>query len=129
MTPSVNLDLNGRNDLTYTITTQGATYQNDAIEASVIIDILVGFETEPDDFIVIEPSAPIEGSVYMQAAPSPDSRNGIDVELRLELSDGTFNHYSYSTTDKDEAIRLLLDYWGRQRLPDWTNWTDITDQF
>ncbi|MFC3804329.1 hypothetical protein [Cohnella sp. GCM10012308] len=119
----------GQNDLTYTITTQGATYQNDAIEASVIIDILVGFETDPDDFIVLEPSAPIGGSVYMQAIPTPDEDGGFSVELRLEHADGTFSHYSYSTTDKDEAIRMCLDYWGMQKLPDLSGWEDVTDQF
>lgn len=129
MNSTVHPEFNDRNDVTYTITTQGATYENEAIEASLIVDIMAGFEQEPDDFIVIEPSIPIGGSVYLQAAPSPESDSAIDVELRLERNDGTFNHYGYSTTDKDEAIRMFLDYWGLQKLPDWTEWTDITDQF
>ncbi|SFB22653.1 hypothetical protein SAMN05216312_104573 [Cohnella sp. OV330] len=129
MNSTVNPEFNDRNDVTYTLTTQGAAYENEAIEASLIVDIMAGFEQEPDDFIVIEPNIPIGGSVYLQAAPSPEADGGISVELRLERNDGTFNHYSYSTTDKDEAIRMLLDYWGIQKLPDLTEWTDIADQF
>ncbi|MDI4645193.1 hypothetical protein [Cohnella hashimotonis] len=129
MTPSVNLGLNGANDVTYTITTQGATYPNEAIEASVIVDIVTGFETDLDDFIVLEPSAPVGESVYMQAVPSPEAGEGFTVELRLEHADGAFRHYSYSTTDKNEVIRMCLDYWGMQKLPDLKVWEDITDQF
>ena len=65
----------------------------------------------------------------MQAVPSGDAENGITVELRMDHPDGTFNHYSYSTADADEVIAMFLAYWGSQKLPDWTSWNDITDQF
>jgi hypothetical protein len=41
----------------------------------------------------------------------------------------SFKHYSYATPDTGEVIELFLQYWGHQKLPDWSEWTDITDQF
>lgn len=129
MSESANLSSAGRNDVTYTITTQYATFNNDAIEASRITDIIEGFNTAPDDFIVVVPSAPVGESSYMQASPARDAQNSIIVELRLDYADQSFKHYSYQTTDRSQVIRMFLDYWGLQKLPDWTSWADITDQF
>ncbi len=120
--------LNGHT-LTYTVRTQGPTYYNDAIEASLLTDIIGGFDDDPEDFIVLEPSAPIGESIYLQAIPAKDDQNSVIVELRLEYADQSFKHYSYQTTDKAEVMRMFLDYWGVQKLPEWTTWTDITDQF
>lgn len=65
----------------------------------------------------------------MQAFPLRESVNGINIELRLDNPDGSFKHYSYSTTDIGGVITMFLEYWGLQKLPDWTGWIDITDQF
>ncbi|NBD27203.1 hypothetical protein [Paenibacillus glycinis] len=129
MRASTDLSFAGHRGVTYTITTQGATYANEAIEASLIRELIGGFELDPNDFIVIDPSVLIEGSSYMQAVPSGDAENGIAVELRLDHPDGSFKHYSYSTGDVEEVMTMFLAYWGLQKLPDWTGWRDITDQF
>ncbi|WP_240419531.1 hypothetical protein [Paenibacillus periandrae] len=129
MSESANLSPVDRNDVTYTISTQNVTYQNDAIEASLITDIIEGFAADPDDFIILDPSAPVGESSYIQACPAQDALNSIIVELRLNYADQSFKHYSYQTPDKGQVIRMFLNYWGLQKLPDWTHWTDITDQF
>jgi hypothetical protein len=126
---TANASSTANNYVTYTVRTQGPTYYNDAIEASLISDIIWDFETEYNDFIVVEPNVPIEACAYMQAIPAHDDQNSVIVELRLEYDDASFKHYSYQTTDKEEVIRMFLDYWGSQKLPEWTSWTDITDQF
>lgn len=114
--------------VSYTIRTQNATFINEAIEASVITDIINDFVSDDNDFIVIEPSSLMKGSMYMQAIASPDTPGAIMVELRMQHDDESFTHYSYET-DTAEAIRLFLDYWGTQQLPVLDNWTDVSDQF
>ncbi|WP_405108867.1 hypothetical protein MHH28_30145 [Paenibacillus sp. FSL K6-1217] len=112
----------------YTISTQYETYANYEIEASLITDIVNGFADDPDDFIVIDPSTPVEGSLYMQAAPLRHTPRSIVVELRLGYPDGSFRHFSRQIEDRDSVIRMLLDYWGLQKLPAYSTWSDITDE-
>ncbi|MEK4854205.1 hypothetical protein NST04_30515 [Paenibacillus sp. FSL H7-0756] len=125
---TVNSGTDNSSNVTYTISTQYETYANYAIEASLITDIVNGFADDPDDFIVIDPSVPVEGSLYMQAAPVRHTPHSIVVELRLGYPDGSFRHFSRLMTDRVSVIRLLLDYWGMQQLPDYFTWSDVTDE-
>ena len=125
---TLNSSADNSSGVTYTISTQYETYANDAIEASLITDIVNGFADDPDDFIVIDPSAPVEGSLYMQAAPVRHTPRSIVVELRFGYPDGSFRHFSLLTTDRISVIRMLLDYWGLQQLPAYSTWSDVTDE-
>ncbi|WP_157685463.1 hypothetical protein [Paenibacillus donghaensis] len=116
------------NGAKYTISTQQATYNNDAIEAALITDIIEDLYPESNDFIVILPDAPVGGSLYMQAIPG-DTPSSTIVEIRLSFADQPFKHYNYQTADRSQVIRMFLDYWGQQKLPALDQWTDITDQF
>ncbi|WP_246608314.1 hypothetical protein [Paenibacillus agaridevorans] len=127
MSEITNAPQEGGRTLTYRITSQWANFENEAINASLITDIILALDA--DDFIVLDPSEPVEGSSYLQAATAEGDGNGFVVELRLVNDDGTFKHYGYSTVDSNEVIRMFLQYWGEQKLPDWSNWTDMTDQF
>ncbi|WP_340022011.1 hypothetical protein MHI24_23900 [Paenibacillus sp. FSL K6-1096] len=124
----LNSSTDNSSDVTYTISTQYETYANYAIEASLITDIVNGFADDPDDFIVIEPSVPVERSLYMQAAPVRHTPHSIVVELRFGYPDGSFRHFSRLMTDRVSVIRMLLDYWGLQLLPAYSNWSDMTDK-
>lgn len=116
-------------DLTFTIYTQRGDYTDEEIDAGLIIEIMDSFEKDLDNFIVIEPSAPIGNSIYMQSILSPDDPSDTVVELRLQYTETSFKHYCYQTADKGEAARMLIDYWALQKLPDWTSWRDMTDEF
>ena len=115
--------------VTYTIRTQHATFINEAIEASVITDIINDFVSDDNDFIVIEPTPMIQNTLYLQAISAPNNPGGIVVELRVQHDEESFTHYSYETEDTTEVNLMFLNYWGSQQVPDITNWTDITDQF
>jgi hypothetical protein len=115
--------------LTYTLTTQYAKHENDAIEASLIADTVEEFAAYRDDFILIEPSSPIEDSLYMQAACLVNDPSNIILEMRFRYPDQSFKHYSLQTTDKNEVVRILVDYWRMQKLPDYSTWNDITSDF
>ncbi|MEK4008625.1 hypothetical protein [Paenibacillus sp. FSL H3-0333] len=125
---TLNSSKDNSSGVTYTISTQYETYANYVIEAYLITDIVNGFAEDPDDFIVIDPSTPVEGSLYMQAAPVRHTPRSIVVELRLGYSDGSFRHFSREMTDRDSVIRMLLDYWGLQKLPAYSTWSDVTDE-
>lgn len=115
--------------LTFKIYTQNGNYNHDDIDAGLIKDIIMCFEAEYNDFIVVEPSVPIGDSIYMQAIPSPDNPDQVTVELRLQYTETSFKHYCYQAASQNEAISLFLDYWALQKLPDWTSWRDMTDEF
>ncbi|SFF28919.1 hypothetical protein SAMN04487969_12348 [Paenibacillus algorifonticola] len=115
--------------LTYRLETDGAVYKNESVEASVITDIIYGFDSNWEDFIVLEPSLPLEDSIYLQAATEGEGLGGIIVEIRFVYADESFKHYDYKTTDKGEVIRMFLEYWGAQKLPDLSQWNDVTSTF
>ncbi|MHA7966949.1 hypothetical protein ACX93W_22810 [Paenibacillus sp. CAU 1782] len=116
-------------DLIYTLNTQWATFPNHDINASLFTDIIGEFSEDSEDFIVLEPSKLIQESYYLQAIPAKDDKGGIVVEIRFKHGKDGFKHYSYQTLDANEVIAMFLDYWRLQKLPDWANWTDITDEF
>lgn len=120
---------NAGNELIYTLNTQWATFPNRDIVASLFTDIIGEFSEDSEDFIVLEPSKLIQDSFYLQAIPAKDDKGGIVVEIRFKHGEDGFKHYSYQTLDANEVISMFLDYWRIQKVPDWNNWTDITDQF
>lgn len=82
-------------------------------------------------FVVLKPSEPIQGSIYMQTAlpiEGYDDGLGFLVEIRIEAT-RTFTHYQYRTKDSDFVCHLFRDYYIHQILPDLTRWEDITDDF
>ncbi|MBP1994694.1 hypothetical protein [Paenibacillus eucommiae] len=42
--------------------------------------------------------------------------------VTMDHADGSFRHHSDSTSDLTEVIRLFLNDWGLQKLPDWAGW-------
>ncbi|WP_017813773.1 hypothetical protein [Paenibacillus shenyangensis] len=110
--------------LTYTLQSGEVTYTNEAINASVIVDLI----TELNDYIVLNPSIPLENSIYLQAA-CIGSEQDLVMETRLQYEEGRFRHYSRITGDRTEMIQIFLAYWGQQQLPDLSDWQDITDEF
>lgn len=117
--------------LTYNIDSNGTIYDNDSIEASVISDIVLDFQTGIYDYIIITPSQPIEHSIYIQAASEQHEGEGMVVEIRFvpEEDPSAFQHYAYHTSNHQEIIQILLDYWGVQKLPSLANWHNITNEF
>ena len=110
--------------LTYTLQSGEVTYTNEAINASVIVDLI----TELNDYIVLNPSVPLENSIYLQAACIGGEQDLV-METRLQYEEGRFRHYSRITGDRTEMIQIFLAYWGQQQLPDLSDWQDITDEF
>ncbi|ANF96305.1 hypothetical protein [Paenibacillus bovis] len=110
--------------LTYTLQSGETTYTNEAINASVIVDLI----TELNDYIVLNPSVPLESSIYLQAAQIGGDQDLV-MEIRLQHEEGRFSHYSRITGDRTEIIQVFLAYWGQQQLPDLSGWQDITGEF
>lgn len=119
----------GKAGLTYKLITDHAEFKKEEINTSLITDIIYGFEPEYEDFIVLEPSFPLENSIYLQAATEGEGISGFVVEIRFVYADDSFKHYDYKTTDKGEIVRMFLEYWGAQKLPDLSQWNDITSTF
>lgn len=110
----------------YRLESDGTTYTNESINASLITELITNLDLQ--DYVVLEPSRPIEGSIYLQSAVMHDEGRLV-VETRLQYEDGSFKHYSYITDDHLEIIPIFLDYWGQEKLPDLNGWQDITHEF
>lgn len=114
--------------LRYTLESNGTTYENDSLQALLFIDLITNLESQ--DYIVLEPSEPIEGSIYMQmAALEQDGQMVAEIRLINNQMGNGFQHYSYTTSDRTILIRYILDYWGQQRLLNLDAWQDITIEF
>ncbi|MEW4368972.1 hypothetical protein [Paenibacillus kandeliae] len=114
--------------LRYTLESNGTTYENDSLQASLFVDLITNLDVQ--DYIVLEPSEPIEGSIYMQmAALEQDGQMVAEIRFINNQMKNGFQHYSYTTSDRTIMIRYILDYWGHQRLPNLEAWQDVTDEF
>ncbi|WP_342554772.1 hypothetical protein [Paenibacillus sp. FSL R7-0652] len=111
--------------LRYTLESNGTTYKNESINASVFVDLLTNLELQ--EYVVLEPSELVEGSMYMQAA-ALDEPGQMVAEIRLQEGESGFRHYSYKTADTTRVIQWFLDYWGKQLLPQLEDWQDITHE-
>ncbi|MFX3647966.1 MAG: hypothetical protein ACE3K2_29170 [Paenibacillus sp.] len=112
--------------LRYTLESNGTTYENVSINASLLVDLITNLELQ--DYVVLVPSELVKGSMYMQAAALEEPGQMV-AEIRLQEGEDGFRHYSYSTADPTAIIQWFLDYWGKQQLPQLESWQDITHEF
>ncbi|MCF7755933.1 hypothetical protein KQ941_15910 [Paenibacillus xylanexedens] len=112
--------------LRYTLESNGTTYENDSINASLLVELISNLELH--EYVVLKPSELVEGSMYMQAAALEEPGQMV-AEIRLQEGEDGFRHYSCSTTDPTMIIQWFLDYWGKQQLPQLESWQDITHEF
>ena len=98
-------------------------YEENEISEKLIIDCLDKVSKNALDFLVLTPDIPIQGSLFLQVLA------GSVIEIRMENPDGTFIHYSYTTEDKNEVIKMFISYWQEGKIPDIKNWENITSWF
>lgn len=88
---------------------------------------LIGMvETEPgsDNFLILDPAEPVQSSIYLQTR----YENGIfDIETRIVHADNSFTHYLYKTSSLEETTKIFTEYYLYQKLPNITEWQDITN--
>ncbi|WP_411349547.1 hypothetical protein [Paenibacillus sp. WLX2291] len=114
--------------LRYTLESNGTTYENDSLNGSLFVELITNLELQ--DYIVLEPSEPLQGSIYMQTAALQEQGQMVaEIRLHDAQTKRGFRHYSYTTADPSVIIQYFLDYWGRQQLPNLEDWQDITDEF
>ena len=85
-------------------------------------------ETEPglDNFLILDPAEPVQNSIYIQT----QYENGIfDIETRLIHADNSYTHYLYKTSSLEETEKIFTEYYLYQKLPNITEWEDITAMF
>ncbi|MCW3793707.1 hypothetical protein OM416_19120 [Paenibacillus sp. LS1] len=112
--------------LRYKLESNGTTYENDNINASLLVDLITNLELQ--EYVVLVPSELVEGSMYLQAAALEEPGHMV-AEIRLQEGEEDFRHYSYKSTDTTGIIQWFLDYWGKQQLPQLESWHDITHEF
>lgn len=111
--------------LRYTLESNGTTYENESINASLLVDLITNLELQ--EYVVLEPSELVEGSMYLQAA-ALEEPGQVVAEIRLQEGEHGFRHYSYMTADTNVVLQWFLDYWGKQQLPQLESWQDITHE-
>ena len=88
------------------------------------IKAMPGKEPGGDNFLILDPKEPVQNSIYLQTL----YENGVFyVETRIVHSDNSFTHYSYETFSQEETEKLFTEYYLYQKLPNITEWEDVTD--
>ena len=88
------------------------------------IKAMPGKEPGGDNFLILDPAEPIQNSIYIQTW----YENGVfDIETRIVHADDSYTHYLYKTSSLEEATKLFTEYYLYQKLPNITEWQDVTD--
>ena len=109
----------------FSLDINGTVYNNftDEYLRKSLVEML---ETEPglDNFLILDPAEPIQDSIYLQTW----YENGIfDIETRIVHADNSFTHYLYKTSSLEETTKIFTEYYLYQKLPNITEWQDVTD--
>lgn len=107
------LDINGRVIENFT-----EEYLRDSLAA------MLKREAGTDNFLILDPEIPVQNSIYIQTW----FENGIfDIETRVVHSDDSYTHYLYKTSSLEEAEKIFTEYYLYNKLPNITEWQDVTD--
>lgn len=80
-----------------------------------------------ESFLLLEPAAPLEDSVYLQAyLPYLGDNDGLGYYLELCVRDPLgYRYYQTRTTDVEAVVRVFSRYY-KGRLPNLAAWDDVT---
>ena len=109
----------------YSLDINGTVYKNFTEEylKSSLAAMLDG-EPGEDNFLILDPDEPIQNSIYIQTW----YENGVfDIETRIVHADDSYTHYLYKTYSLEEAVKIFTEYYLYQKLPNITDWQDVTD--
>ena len=107
------LDINGRVHKNFT-----EEYLKNSLAA------MLDREPGEDNFLILDTEEPVQNSIYVQVW----YENGIfDIETRIVHADESYTHYLYKTTSLEEATKIFTEYYLYQKLPNITEWQDITN--
>ncbi|MFT8704500.1 hypothetical protein [Bifidobacterium aquikefiricola] len=112
----------------FVLQTSEKSYTNSEISGELLRDVVERLSRKELDFMVLEPSEPVDKSIYLQMLGSVvvETIGSFVVETRLVAEDGSFTQYSYTSADQDEVLSMFLKYWEHGELPDLDGWKDIT---
>ena len=124
-----------KNSLLFTLITNMEGKGETRIQNPSVKDIcktLDAFDFNKWNYIVLEPTEPIDNSAYLLVGTCcrrDEDGNVIesyDAEMRLEYDDDAFRQYAITTDDLDKVKGWVEAYLLEGRLPNLSSWTDIT---
>ena len=105
---------------TFRLETAFNDYTNEEISAQLLEEI-INSDFDTWDFMVLEPTKPIKGSVFMQIGSPGDT----DSPFCLEISFGSKMYHL--SAKKDVVLQYLIAYYQEQTVPDISSWEDISN--
>lgn len=90
------------------------------------IQNMPGNDPGNDNFLILEPKEPIQNSIYMQTLYEDKV---FDVEIRIVHSKELFSHYLKKISSIEEVKKIFLDYYLYKKIPNISEWEDITNTF
>jgi hypothetical protein len=114
---------------TYTLETNGSFYKHDEIKYHSFENCLNNFTTTDWDFITLTPSEPIKNCTFLQVgSPAENTNFKYTLETAFNAPRSGLKMYRYYTADKGEVLNMLLKFFYRQEIPDYKNWTDVSNE-
>ena len=116
------------NKPSYTLQTNGSSYEDRDLSVAGFADYLNHFSTEYWDFMTLSPNVPIKGSGFIQVG-SPDAKTDykMTVEIGFPKQKGV-ELYRYYTDNKEEVLRIFKDYYIEQKIPNYKKWENVSKE-
>ena len=116
----------------YLLETENGKIMGEVDSARIIDEInrIANEEVKPSEdygFLILTPNESINNVQYIQMAKNVGS-NEYTIEIRIG-DDKNFNHYQYFSYNKEEVMAIFLDFANNNKLPDFQEWDDVSDQF
>jgi len=118
-----NQTVNDEQELTYSVRTDLYEFSDDELYELLFSDILDSFEPDIWDFMVLEPSMPIDDSIYIQVGVE---NYEYDLQLGFYYEESGYSLYRLHTMDREVVLNYIVDYWQNQRIPDISSWEDMS---
>jgi len=121
-------------NFSYSLRTNKDLYSSNMLCTGLLGSILSGFDSDPDDFMVLQPDEPINSCTFLQATKSKkkNTKKNTGFPYILEAGFGSKNRsvafYRLSTTDKSIVLQFLINYWQNRETPDISSWEDISGE-
>jgi len=115
-------------NITFSLDTGRGRYEHHDLSRALFADYINQLSPDFWDFLILEPSLPIQGTTFIQvAAPTTNTDSQLTMEIGL-YNPRRIEIYRYYSADRNELFHILADYFENQEIPDYRYWEDVSDE-
>jgi hypothetical protein len=89
----------------------------------LLIDTISRLNADDDGYFIVEPSEPINSSVFLAVKFNENDTYTLDMRIQ---SESTWKQFRYITSDRNVVIEIFTNYFCHNIIPSLSDWKDIT---